>query len=97
MSSVSFHKAARNELLEARDYYDNLVYGLGKLFVNEIERCLNIIKVNPLAYPVLQKNIRKAVLLKFPYSLLYKSEKETTIILAVMHQKRKPQYWDNRI
>ena len=52
MKSVFFHQAAKEELLISRDYYDELVFGLGKSFVIEVERCLNIIKSNPLAYPI---------------------------------------------
>lgn len=96
MKSVFFHRAAKEELLISRDYYDELVFGLGKSFVIEVERCLNIIKSNPLAYPIVRQNIRKAVIMKFPFSILYKSEDENVYILAIMHQKRKPNYWNKR-
>jgi plasmid stabilization system protein ParE len=94
---ILFHKLACKELLDARDYYDDLVFGLGKSFVIEIERCLNIIKANPLAYPLIKENIRKAVVIKFPYSILYSVEKKNIYVLAVMHQKRKPMYWAERM
>lgn len=97
MSRLSFHRLAKEEFLDARDYYDDLVFGLGKNFVIEIEKCLNIIKSNPNAYPVLMDNIRKAVIMKFPYSVLYRIEKDKIYLLAVMHQKRKPKYWSSRI
>jgi plasmid stabilization system protein ParE len=83
--------------MDARDYYDDLVYRLGEKFVIEVERCLNIIKTNPLAYPVLKQNVRKAVVIKFPFSILYRVEKDNIYILAVMHQKRNPKYWVERI
>ena len=97
MSRILFHKLAGRELLDARDHYDDLVFGLGKSFVIEIERCLNIIKSNPLAYPLIKGSIRKAVVIKFPYSILYRVEKKNIYILAVMHQKRKPKYWASRV
>lgn len=97
MNSVLFHELAAKELLDARDYYDDLVFGLGKKFVIEIERCFKIIKANPLAYPIIRENIRKAVVIKFPYSILYREEKKTVYVLAVMHQKRKPRYWAERL
>jgi plasmid stabilization system protein ParE len=96
MNRVLFHDLAARELLDARDYYDDLVFGLGKKFVIEIERCSRIIKANPLAYPIIRENIRKAVVIKFPYSILYYVDKNTVYILAVMHQKRKPTYWAER-
>lgn len=97
MKSVFFHQAAKEELLNARDYYDDLSFGLGKSFVIEIEKTINIIKKNPLAYPIIKKNLHKAVIMKFPYSVLYVIERERIYLLAIMHQKRKPLYWKNRI
>ena len=97
MKSVFFHQAAKDELLISRDYYDELVFGLGKSFLIEVERCLNIIKSNPLAYPIVRQNIRKAVIMKFPFSILYKLEDKNVYILAIMHQKRKPNYWSKRV
>ena len=96
MKEIVFHSLAKSELLAARDYYDELVYGLGETFISEFEKCLRIISVNPLGYPVIQEKIRKAVIIKFPFSILYRSEKERIFILAVMHQKRKPHYWIER-
>jgi toxin ParE1/3/4 len=96
VNRIRFHELGSRELLDARDYYDNLVYRLGEKFVIEVERCLNIIKTNPLAYPVVKQNVRKAVVIKFPYSILYRVEKDNIYILAVMHQKRKPKYWVER-
>jgi len=97
LNSVFFHQAAKEELLSARDYYDDLVLGLGKSFILEIEKTINIINRSPLAYPVTKQNIRKAVIMKFPYSILYIIEGDKIYLLAIMHQKRKPLYWKNRI
>ena len=97
MSQIRFDELARRELFETRDYYDDLVYKLGERFIIEVERCLNIIKTNPLAYPVIKQNVHKAVIIKFPFSILYQIEKDNIYVLAVMHQKRKPKYWAERI
>ncbi len=97
MNKILFHELAGKELLEARDYYDDLVFGLGEKFIVEIERCLSIIKTNPLAYPIIKENVHKAVVLKFPFSILYRLDNNAIYILAVMHQKRKPRYWAERI
>lgn len=97
MIKILFYEFARKEFLETRDYYDDLVFGLGEKFVTEVERCLNIIKTNPLAYPVTKQNVRKAVIIKFPFSILYRVDGNVIYILAVMHQKREPIYWAERI
>jgi len=97
MTIIQFHELSKKELFDARDYYDDLVFGLGELFINEVEKTLNVIKANPLAYPFIKEEIRKAVVIKFPYSILYRVENEFVYILAVMHQKRKPSYWSGRV
>jgi toxin ParE1/3/4 len=97
VKKILFHDLARKELLDVRDYYDELVYGLGKSFVLELEKSLRVIKSNPLAYPIIREKIRKAVVIKFPYSVLYRLDNDKVYILAIMHQKRKPNYWASRI
>lgn len=97
MIKILFHKLAGKEFLEVRDYYDDLVFGLGEKFVTEVERCLNIMTTNPLAYPVTKQNVRKAVIIKFPFSILYRVDGNVIYILAVMHQNREPLYWAERI
>ncbi|MCU0414294.1 MAG: type II toxin-antitoxin system RelE/ParE family toxin [Ignavibacteriaceae bacterium] len=97
MNRIRFHELASKELLDGRDYYDDLVYRLGEKFLIEVEKCLNIIKTNPLAYPVIKQNVRKAVVIKFPFSILYRVNDDVIYVLAVMHQKRKPKYWVERI
>lgn len=96
MNRILFHELAKIELIDARDFYDEHMFGLGEIFVEEIERSINIIKSNPKAFPIIKDSIHKAVIMKFPYSILYRVEKESIFILAVMHQKRKPSYWSER-
>lgn len=96
MKQVVFHELARKELLDSRDYYDGLVYGLGKKFIDEVEYIVNNIKTNPLLFPIYFKDFRKALLRKFPFSIIYKESKTKIFILAVAHQKRKPKYWAKR-
>jgi hypothetical protein len=32
---ILLHKLAKNELLESRDYYDDIIFGLGEHFIVE--------------------------------------------------------------
>jgi len=63
VKQILFHELARKEFLNARDYYDQLVFGLGKSFVIELEKSLKVIKTNPLAYPIIKEKIRKALVI----------------------------------
>lgn len=96
MNQVFFNELAKKELLETRDYYDELVYGLGNKFIIEVEYIINRIKTNPLLFPIYFKDFRKALLRKFPFAIIYKEGGTHIYILAIAHQKRKPKYWINR-
>lgn len=97
MINIDFHNLAEQEFLTSRDYYDNLVLGLGKKFVLEVEQIISRITNTPLTFPVYFKNYRKALLRKFPYFIIYKVDNNHIFILAISHQKREPKYWANRI
>jgi len=59
LKSVFFHQAAKEELLSVRDYYDDLIFGLGKSFIIEIEKTINIVKNNPLIQSLGKKYIKQ--------------------------------------
>ena len=37
------------------------------------------------------------VLVRFPFSVIYGAERETSLFVAVAHQRRKPGYWHGRV
>ncbi len=97
MKSIEFHELAIKELLDSRDFYDNLIWGLGRKFIIEVGHIISRIKNNPAAFPIYFKNYKRALIRKFPYSVIYIEEDERILILAVAHHKRRPQYFANRI
>lgn len=97
MKQHSLLELAKKEIREAREYYDSIDKNIGRSFVSQISHSLDLIKQNPLAFPAERKNIRKCLVKKFPYKILYAIEDNNILVLAVMHQKRKPNYWLNRM
>ena len=93
---VEFHNEAEIELLQTKEYYNEIIDGLGDSFILEIEKKVYRIKKNPVMYPKIRKGIRKCNSKKFPYFIYYKAIKETIYILAISHQMRKPFYWSKR-
>ena len=90
MRPVWFHPGARREMDEAIDFYEACLPGLGAAFLQDLGRTLVRIRATPLAYPLLPSQVRRAVLSRFPYNLLFSLEDETLAILAVAHQRRRP-------
>jgi plasmid stabilization system protein ParE len=93
---LSIHETAEIEINEIADFYDLVNPGLGMVFINEIHRTIQNIDMFPDAAPIVRGRIRKRMLLKFPYSLIYSLRPDEIRILAVAHQKRRPFYWHGR-
>lgn len=90
---VLFSKFAQQELNEAVVYYELEYEGLGRKLKDEIKKAAIRISEYPLGWSVERGDVRKCLLHKFPYKLLYSIEKDHVIVLAVAHQHRKPDCW----
>ena len=96
MDRVTFHRLAERELNGAAQYYELECSGLGSSFLQEADRCLRLIDEHPEAGAALQGSVRRRLLRRFPFALLYKSSVDGVRILAVMNLKRHPTYWVRR-
>ncbi len=70
--------------------------GLGLRFVGEVRESLRRIADSPLRFPIVDKDVRRALLHKFPYSIYFVNEPEAVAIIAVLHQHRRPEAWQSR-
>lgn len=96
MDRPEFHQLADRELNEAAQYYQLESPGLGSSFLKEIDRCLQSIEEHPEVGVILRGSVRRRLLRRFPYALLYKIKPSSIRILAVMNLKRRPTYWVGR-
>lgn len=96
MTGYSFHPLAESELSDAAKFYESRTAGLGLSFLSAIELAIEQIRGNPEASPVVRGSLRRKTLARFPYSLIYETASGAVRILAVMHQKRRPEYWKRR-
>ncbi len=94
--AVAFHEAAALELSDAAAFYEQECPGLGAALLDEVEAALTSLAQFPEGAPVLRGRIRRKVLLRFPYSLMYSLHPDNVRILAVAHDKRRPFYWRGR-
>jgi plasmid stabilization system protein ParE len=90
---VFFSDFARRELDDAAEYLELEFEGLGDDFRAEVKLAVERIARHPLAWSVERGEIRKCLLHKFPYKLLYSIESDHILLLAVAHQHREPNYW----
>lgn len=97
MFDVIFTRAARAELIEAQDWYEAERAGLGTRLRLEVDAAVTRMAVNPLQFPVVHKQIRRAVVRRFPYLLFFVIEGNTLVVIACFHASRDPQRWQERI
>ena|ERR1700687_3688361 len=88
---------AEEEMTEASVFYEAATSGLGAAFLNEIQRVINILREHPELGQGVGRGLRRALLHRFPFSLIYSVEMDEVLIVAVAHQHRRPDYWKNRI
>jgi plasmid stabilization system protein ParE len=94
--TFSFHPEAESEFYNAIAYYENYERGLGYDFSIEVRSAIQNIVNYPTAWPVLEEDIRRCIVNRFPYGVVYSIEQGEIFILAVMHLRRHPDYWKNR-
>lgn len=87
---------AEQEMFAAARYYEIQSPGLGQDFLDKVVIALQDLVNSPERWPIVQDDIRRRLIRRFPFSLLYRIESSEVVILAVMHQKRHPSYWLQR-
>jgi toxin ParE1/3/4 len=94
--TISFNPLAERELNDAAQYYDLESPGLGSAFLAEVEHTFNRIEEHPEAAAVIRGAIRRRLVRRFPYAVLYRLRDDEVRILAVMNLRRRPNYWIGR-
>ena len=97
MTAVRFHEGAEQEIFTELGYLELRRKGLGRQFVREVRHAAGLIAQFPKSGEEIQPGIRRRLLRKFRYSLMYALEPEGVLILAVAHHSRRPGYWSERL
>ena len=93
----AMHPEAREEFLAAIDYYNAAEHGLGMAFYTEVESAIALIESYPDLWTEIGGGIRRCLVRRFPFAILYSREAGHVFVYAIMHTKREPNYWRNRL
>ena len=97
MKQVEFHPQAQRELEQSVNFYNRRVPGLGDEFLDLVVAATKRIQSDPLRCPLRPHGIRRMILDRFPFSVVYKDEPSRIWIVAFAHGARKPGYWSARL
>jgi len=91
MKKYRFLTPAILEVETASQFYETNCSGLGREFLDEIDATIQRILANPGAWKVLDGEIRRCRLRRFPYGIIYTLlEDDVVLIISVMHLHRHP-------
>lgn len=94
--ALVFRPQVRQELDEAYNWYESQLSGLGEEFLDCVDETLNFICLFPESYPVVHKDVRRAVVKRFPYAVYYRIVSSRVIVTAIFHSSRNPKAWQKR-
>jgi plasmid stabilization system protein ParE len=97
MIGYRFLLPAEEEMTEASVFYEAATSGLGAGFLDEVQRVVNILREHPELGQAVGRDLRRALLHRFPFSLIHSVEVDEILIVAVGHQRRRPGYWRDRV
>jgi len=66
-------------------------------FIAEFNAAIKRISAYPDSYMLIDSTIRRCLIKRFPYSILYGINVDMIVIIAVAHLHRKPNYWQGRL
>jgi plasmid stabilization system protein ParE len=87
---------AENDIQTAFEWYESQRAGLGDQFLAAVRERLEAIRNFPEANPVVYRDIRRAVVSRFPYLVFYVIKPQRITVLAVLHHARNPAVWPRR-
>jgi len=97
--SFEFHPEAREEFHDAAHWYEDRSIYAGDRFVTAVRAAVDAILADPLRYQSVGEGARVFRLKKFPFRVYYGFDETTqcVCIYAVMHEKRRSEYWRARL
>jgi len=90
------HRDARKEFLDAIAWYEDRKPGLGGEFLSEVHNSIQRICAKPESFRKLSAETRICRTARFPYLIIYRIRADIEIV-AVMHARRRPGYWKERL
>jgi plasmid stabilization system protein ParE len=91
------HPEADEEFAAAVGYYSGVSPELGMRYYREMERLFREVCAGPERFRKFDPPARRHFSRDFPYAIIFMEKPEHVWIVAVMHMKRRPGYWRERL
>jgi len=71
--------------------------GLGDDFLDDVQHAIGRLCEYPQAGETVPSGLKRMLLYRFPFSIIYSVEKDLILVIAIAHHGRRPNYWQSRI
>lgn len=92
-----YHPDAEVELIQAARFYESRVSTLGSEFLDAADRAIAVIVEAPDRWSIIEADVRRYLMPRFPYAVYYRVFPDHIRILAFKHHSRYPDYWRYRL
>ena len=92
-----FLPPAQAELLEAISYYSAIRAELGSRFEQAVADAVRSAVAHPERGAPRSKHTRRWLVKGFPFGIIYRANEREVLVVAVAHQRKKPEYWAQRV
>ena len=87
---------AELDALEAASWYEGERTDLGTEFLDELRTTFSRVEEGPERFPVVFREVRRAILHRFPFGVFFIVESDRAVVLALTHLRRHPRAWQAR-
>lgn len=87
---------AENDIRSAFEWYESQRPNLGDEFLASVREKLEAVRSFPESNPIIYRDVRRAVISRFPYLIFYAVRPTQVSVLAVLHHARNPETWPRR-
>ncbi|HIP61132.1 MAG TPA: type II toxin-antitoxin system RelE/ParE family toxin [Sulfurovum sp.] len=97
MHNLKFKPEVYNDIKIAYDWYESQRIGLGEDFLLTLEESYAKIARTPKVYQLIYKTVRRKLVRRFPYGVFFVLRDDEVIVVAIMHTRREPSDWNERV
>lgn len=94
---LTLRKEAEFDIEEQFEFFEEKRRGLGHDFLLCVEEALDKLQRNPLIYRKIHKELRRIPITRFPLRIFYLVQNQNIIVTALLHARKDPTSWRNRI
>ena len=98
MKLVRLRPTAKHDLREGVEWYRAIDPELANRFLDEVYKTLALLERLPNlggpVYGVEDLDVRQLPVSNFPYQVIFRREEHRTMVVALAHERKKPEYWD---